>query len=158
MGLFYNLTQVMFIWFGCSVIINMFIETLATWINDTDSLIPMILFFWQQCFPHRDALLVNTKSRNWLKAKIKITAITDYVCVTRVSSVKSMTDDFQHGGFLSAQMAAVFNSWWFSINSCQRWDNPSRDAATIKREPKQYDPSQTGNLGPPEDVCWQLPR
>lgn len=76
------------------------------WINHTDSLIPMILCFWQQCSPHREALQVNTEEK-LAQGQDKITAIIDSMCVSGVWSVKSMTDDFQHGGFLSAQMAAV---------------------------------------------------
>lgn len=50
--------------------------------------------------------------RNWLKAKDEIPQIIDYICVFKswwcsVGGVKSVTEDFQCGGFLSAQMAAV---------------------------------------------------
>lgn len=55
-----------------------------------------------------------------------------------VWGVKSATGDFWRGSPLVCTNGCCLILRWFCINSLPRWDNPSRDAAAIKREPKQY--------------------
>jgi len=136
---------------------NVFVCYRVMWINCTDSFIPMILCFGSGGHALQLTVCRETGSRprsnhsdHWLHVCFKTLGVL-WRCLIHGWG-------FSSGATSCLRKWLMLNSRWFSINSCQPRDNLSRDAAAIKREPKQYDRSQTGNLGTPEDVCWQLPR